>query len=168
MGTKAREAVKSAGIKLPELLALLNKAFADEWLAYYQYWLGAKVAEGVPRAEVVKELEEHAGDELKHADMLAERIIQLGGVPVLEPKQWYDLANCRYLPPKNPNIHVLIDQNIKGEQCAIEVYYKLLEYTKGKDPITFHIVRKILDDELEHEQDLEDLKRDLEVCCKKK
>jgi bacterioferritin len=168
MGTKARDAVKAAGINLPELLKLLNKAFADEWLAYYQYWLGAKVAAGVPKGEVIKELEEHAEEELKHADMLAERIIQLGGVPVLEPKTWYEVANCRYMPPKDPDIRVLLDQNIKGEQCAIAVYYKLLEFVEGKDFITFNTVREILQEEIEHEQDLEDLKRDLEMCSKKK
>ena len=25
-----------------QLVKLLNMAFADEWLAYYQYWLGSK------------------------------------------------------------------------------------------------------------------------------
>ena len=167
MGTRAREAVKAAGIKVPELIKLLNKAFADEWLAYYQYWLGARVAVGIPKAEVIKELEEHAEEELKHASMLAERIIQLGGIPILEPKLWYDEANCRYLPPKDPSIHALIDQNIKGEQCAIGVYYKILDFIKDKDPLTFKIIQKILEEEVEHEQDLEDLKRDLEMCCKK-
>jgi bacterioferritin len=168
MGTRALAAVKSAGIKPAELVALLNKAFADEWLAYYQYWLGAKVAAGVPKGEVIKELEEHAEEELEHAEMLAERIIQLGGTPVLEPKVWYDVANCKYMPPKDPDIHTLLDQNIRGEQCAIAVYYKLLDYTKEKDPITYDLIRKILKDEIEHEQDLEDLKRDLEMCAKKR
>lgn len=168
MGTRAREIVQSSGIKLPELLKLLNKAFADEWLAYYQYWIGAKLAVGIPKAEVTKELEEHAEEELKHAQMLADRIIQLGGTPLIDPKQWHEEANCRYLPPKNPGVHALIDQNIKGEQCAINVYYKLLDYTKEKDPITYGIIKEILEDEIEHEQDLEDLKNDLETSCKKK
>lgn len=39
-----------------ELLKILNCAFAEEWLAYYQYWVGAKVAEGLERPKVVKEL----------------------------------------------------------------------------------------------------------------
>jgi bacterioferritin len=163
MGTKARDAVKAAGIKVPELVKLLNKAFADEWLAYYQYWLGAQLAAGVPKGEVIEELKEHAEEELKHANMLAKRIIELGGIPVLEPKLWYEEANCRYLPPKDPDIHTLLDQNIRGEQCAISVYYKLLEFVKDKDPITFDLIRKILEEELEHEHDLEDLKHDLEL-----
>jgi len=43
MGTKGIEIV---GMDVQQLLSLLNKAFADEWLAYYQYWLGAKVVKG--------------------------------------------------------------------------------------------------------------------------
>ena len=38
MGTKGRQIV---GMDIDELLGMLNQAFADEWLAYYQYWLGA-------------------------------------------------------------------------------------------------------------------------------
>jgi len=41
MGTKGIEIV---GMDVRELLGLLNRAFADEWLAHYQYWLGAKVS----------------------------------------------------------------------------------------------------------------------------
>jgi len=62
MGTKGREIV---GLDVDKLIELLNKALADEWLAYYQYWIGAKVAKGPMRGQVVFELEEHAGDILQ-------------------------------------------------------------------------------------------------------
>lgn len=39
MGTKGKAIV---GMDVVELINLLNKAFADEWLAYYQYWVGAR------------------------------------------------------------------------------------------------------------------------------
>ena len=69
------------------LIGLLNKAFSDEWLAYFQYWIGAKVVKGPMKEAVIAELVQHAADELRHADMLAQRIIQLGGTPVNEPKE---------------------------------------------------------------------------------
>lgn len=161
MGTKGRALVKAKGIDVQELIKLLNKAFADEWLAYYQYWIGAKIAVGIPRKEVAEELEEHAEEELKHAKMLSERIIQLGGTPVLEPKEWYALSTCGYLKPKNPHVKALLEQNIKGEQCAIAVYDSLLEFTKDKDPITYGMVLEILKEEIEHEEDLQALLQDL-------
>ena len=39
MGTKGIEIV---GMDVQQLIDLLNKAFADEWFAYYQYWLARR------------------------------------------------------------------------------------------------------------------------------
>jgi bacterioferritin len=89
MGTKGREIV---GMDIDKLIELLNKALADEWLAYYQYWIGAKVVKGPMRGAVEAELMEHAGEELQHAEMLIERIIQLGGTPLLSPEEWYKIT----------------------------------------------------------------------------
>jgi bacterioferritin len=163
MGTKGREILKALGIDVAELITLLNKAFADEWLAYYQYWMGAKVAKGVPREAVVAELTQHAADELRHAGLVADRIIQLGGTPLLEPTAWYKHTNCGYDKPADPDVRVLVDQNIKGEQCAIGVYKKLMDYTKDKDPVTYDIALQILQDEIEHEEDLETIKEDIGI-----
>jgi bacterioferritin len=160
MGKRGREIVD---LNVDELIAGLNKAFADEWLAYYQYWTGAKVAKGPMRGAVVAELEEHAGDELRHAGMLTERIIQLGGTPILKPEDWYEMTNCGYDAPEDPSVRALLEQNIKGEQCAIDVYKELLETTKDKDPITYNMVLEILEDEVEHEEDLQAILEDLEL-----
>ena len=70
-------------------MTLLNKAFADERLAHYQYWLGAKVAKGPMKEAVIAELLQHAADELHHAEMLTTRIIQLGGIPITTRKKWF-------------------------------------------------------------------------------
>jgi len=160
MGTKGREIV---GLNVDELLRLMNKALADEWLAYYQYWVGSKVAVGRMRGIIAGELAEHANDELKHANMLTERILQLGGIPIINPEQWKQESNCGYYEPSNPNTKTLLEQNIKGEQCAIAVYKKLLDMIEGKDPITYHIILEILEDEVEHEDDLETILEDMKT-----
>lgn len=169
MGLKARELVTRAGLDVDALVKELNSAFCDEWLAYYQYWVGAKVAEGKMFKIIAGELEEHAGEELAHAEKLAKRIVELGGTPVISPDLWFKESTCGYLVPKDPDAAVLLKQNIQGERCAIEVYQKLLEKVAGKDRITEHLVREILEDELEHEQDLEDLQcacSDKKTCTK--
>jgi len=160
MGTKGREIV---GLDVDDLVEVLNKAFADEWLAYYQYWVGAKVVQGPMRGAVAAELEEHATEELEHAEMLAERVLQLGGTPLLKPQDWYEMTNCGYDVPKDPYVEVLLEQNIKGEQCAIEVYQRLIELAKDADPITYKIVLEILADEVEHEEDLQALVEDMKL-----
>ena len=157
MGTKGREIV---GMDVGKLLELLNKAFADEWLAYYQYWVGAKVVKGPMKEAVIAELTEHAGDELRHAEMLTGRIIQLGGTPILKPEDWYTMTNCGYDAPEDPSVRVILEQNINGERCAIDVYNRLLEATRDKDPVTYNIALQILQDEIEHEEDLQSLLED--------
>jgi len=160
MGTRGREIV---GVDVNALIKELNKALADEWLAYYQYWIGAKVAKGPMRGAVVAELVEHANEELEHAEMLVERILQLGGNPVLSPEDWFKVTNCVYEAPSDPKVKTLLEQNIKGEQCAIDVYQKLSTMLKDKDPITYQMVLGILEDEVEHEEDLESLLEDMKL-----
>jgi bacterioferritin len=160
MGTKGREIV---GVNIENILSLLNKAFADEWLAYYQYWLGAKIAKGPMKEAVIAELLQHATDELRHADLVANRIIQLGGTPVTSPQLWYDFTNCGYDAPENPHVMQLLEQNIKGEQCAITVYNTMLVETREKDPVTYNMALQILQDEVEHEEDLQALQEDIEL-----
>jgi bacterioferritin len=144
-----------------ELVKKLNRALADEWLAYYQYWIGARVIVGLKKEAIMAELLEHAADELRHADMLVERILQLGGEPILEPQQWYELTNCGYETPSDYASEPILEQNIKGERCAIQVYQELYQLVQGKDSVTEEIVREILRDEVEHEDDLEALAEDL-------
>ncbi|MCU0459363.1 MAG: ferritin [Bacteroidales bacterium] len=151
-----------------ELLTLLNKALADEWLAYYQYWIGAKVVKGPMKDAVIAELELHATEELTHAQLLVDRIVQLGGTPVLSPDEWSRITNCGYDAPEDPFVSVVLDQNIKGEQCAIRVYNKLLSITREADPITYNIVLQILTDEVEHEEDLVALKEDFDLMIERR
>lgn len=146
-----------------ELINLLNQAYASEWLAYYQYWLGAKVIKGPMKDNVAAELTLHATEELNHALLLANRIIQLGGTPVLEPAGWAALSPCKYDAPADPYVVVLLDQNIAGEQCAISSYKALMDATKDKDMVTYNMALTILQQEVEHEEDLQSLREDIEL-----
>jgi len=165
MGTKGRAII---GLDVDELLKLLNKAFADEWLAYYQYWVGAAIVKGPMKEAAIAELTEHAADELRHAQMLTDRIVQLGGTPITNPNHWAKTANCAYLEPSDPYITAIIGQGIEGERCAIDVYSRLLKLTEGKDPITNQIVLSILTDEVDHEEDFQALLEDLEEMKKRR
>jgi bacterioferritin len=163
MGTTAKKLLEESGINVKELIMMLQKAYADEWLAYYQYWIGAKVAAGIPRETVVTEMTQHAADEFRHAGLVADRILQLGAKPLLEPKEWLSYTYCGYDRPDNPDVRVLLAQNIKAEQCAIKVYKSIMDYTKDKDPVTYNMALGILEDEVEHEEDLETIQNDIRV-----
>ncbi len=160
MGTRGREIV-GMNMDVDKLLDVLNAAYASEWLAYYQYWLGAKVLKGPMKDGVAAELNLHATEELNHAVLLAGRILQLGGTPVPSPAQWFELSPCKYDAPTDPFVGVILDQNIAGEQCAITTYKQLMDLTKDKDTVTYNIALTILTQEVEHEEDLQSLKEDL-------
>jgi len=164
MGTRGREIV---GMDVNELLKMLNAAYASEWLAYYQYWLGAKVIKGPMKDAVAAELNLHATEELNHALLLVGRINQLGGVPVASPAQWFEFSPCAYDAPTDPFVGVLLDQNIAGEQCAISTYKALMDATKDKDMITYNLALTILEQEVEHEEDLQSLREDLELMTRR-
>ena len=39
-------------LDVQKLIEMLNAALCEEWLAYYQYWVGARVTEGPMRSEI--------------------------------------------------------------------------------------------------------------------
>jgi bacterioferritin len=149
------------GIEVKEIIQLLNKAYADEWLAYYQYFIESKVVKGIMKDAAITELNQHAADELRHATMIADRILQLGGTPLLHPQDWLTYTNCGYDAPKDFDVVSILQDAIKGEQCAINTYSSIAELTKDKDIVTYDIVSGILADEVEHEEDLQALHDDI-------
>ena len=160
MGKRGISIIK--GIEVDEVIRLLNKAYADEWLAYYQYYVEAKVVKGAMKDAAIAELNQHAADELRHAGMVADRILQLGGTPLLHPDEWLAQSNCGYEAPTNPDVLPLLQQAIDGERCAIETYSSIADITRDKDIVTYDLVSQILADEVEHEEDLQALYEDIE------
>ena len=92
-----KKAIAIANLDVEKLIQMLNEALAEEWLAYYQYWIGARIMEGPMRSEVEPELLLHANEELAHAELVVNRILQLGGTPILSPMLWQEIgrASCR-------------------------------------------------------------------------
>ena len=161
MGKIAREIIKTDA---DHLIQILNEAYSEEWLAYYQYFIGAKIAAGELRPNVTEEFEEHAKEELTHASLLADRIIELGGTPILTPNDWFLYAKCKYEVPLNEDTRVLVFQNLASERCAIKRYQEICDLTFGKDYQTFHISRHILEEEIKHEQEMEDFLKDMDIA----
>ena len=158
MGEMAQKIIK---LDRGELIRELNVAFAEEWLAYYQYWIGAQVMVGPMRPLIADEFIEHANEELKHAQWLSDRIIQLGGKPVIDFADLQRTAQCKYEAPDKPYVMNLIEQNVVAERCAIARYQKICDMTFGKDYETYRMSAKILKEEIKHEQEIGDFGDDL-------
>jgi bacterioferritin len=156
MGKQARAI---ADLSLKDLVKDLNKAYCDEWLAFYLYWYMAQTVSGRAYEDTKEMLEKIAKDELEHATELADLITKLGDVPVANPMDLEKGANSAYLmPPKNTaDINRIIRIVAEAEAGAIEVYNKLSKKTFGKDNVTYQLVSHILSEEVNHEEMFENL-----------
>ena len=164
---KESVAIIKERINVDTVLQQLNMALAEEWLAFYQYWIGAKVVKGAMRSDVQGEFEQHALEEFQHAKLIAERIIQLEGTPLLNPIQWFEQAACQYDEPDGDfEVTRLLEQNITSERCAITRYQAIARLTDGKDFTTCDLAKRILADEDAHEQELQDFLEDIKVLCR--
>ena len=156
MGKQARAIVD---LSLKELVKELNKAYCDEWLAFYLYWYIAQVVSGRSYANIKAALEDIAKDELEHASELADLITTLGDVPTANPMDLEKNSNFSYtLPPKNTaDVNRIIRVVTEAEADAIEIYHKLAKKTQGKDYNTHQLILHILSEEIEHEEKFENL-----------
>lgn len=138
------------------LIEKLNELYAGEWLAMYQYWLGAKLIKNNKLSNTIKELEKHAKEEMGHAVLLANTIIQLGGVPVISPDRLTSNSCCAYLAPSDPDVMSILSQNILGEEDAVIKYNAVLPYSTNQE--IYNMLVRIRKDEEEHISDLKLLK----------
>ena len=156
--------LEGLGINIQDLIKMLNSAYADELLAWAQYSAPIGSCVGKERVNIEAEFKKHAEEELKHAEMLKERIIKLGGIPLQSPEEWYAHTNCGYTKPTDYNTQILVTQNLEAERKAEDVYLAIMKACKeAGDMVTYKIARNILIDEEEHEQDLEDFLNDMEI-----
>lgn len=154
-----KQGIKIVGIDVQDLIKDLNRAYADEWLAYYSYWYMARTVTGKGYEDMSEFLEKIAKEEEEHAGELADRIIELGGLPIVNPMELEKNANAPY--PKPPKGTADYDGIIKvvcdAEAGAIDVYNKIAAKTFGKDHDSYQLVCHILGEEINHEEMFEDL-----------
>lgn len=151
MGQKGKEILE---IDVNEVIKDLNSAYADEWLAHYQYFLYAQVIEGI-NAEILKEkLEEQSKDEMEHAKELINRILELGGKPTTDIMK---ASTCGFSEPPEDysDLAKVIELVLEGERCAIEKYNALAKKYHMKDLVTHEIFEDLLNDEVSDEEDWE-------------
>lgn len=133
-----------------ELIAKLNEMLKQEHACMIRYATHAAVITG-PNAEAVRaRLTEISGDEMDHAIKLRDRIVALGGEPVMEVHE-KDLVPAYDLPS-------ILKINMKEEVDAIAHYTEILEMIPENDVILYETIRDIIADEQEHLEELNRLR----------
>lgn len=121
-----------------ELLNLLNEILKHEWTGVAQYSQNSFIAEGVWREVFADKFIGDAKESFGHAQLIGEKIVSLGGVPVAtrnEIKQSRDLQE-------------VLQFSLEFESKAVEMYEKALELAEGNRPLVIFL-EDILNDEQE-------------------
>jgi len=136
------------------MLRLLNEALATELLCVLRYRRHHFVARGLESDRIAHEFLVHADEDLAHADLLAARIVQLGGEPDFSPEALQRSRHSEYLEGRH--IFDMVRENLASEQMAIESYRGLLEYIGERDPQTRRMLEGILSVKEAHADELLD------------
>ena len=134
------------------VLRLLNEALATEIVCVLRYKRHYYMAGGIHAQAVAEEFLEHAQEEQGHADLIAERITQLGGEPDLDPEGLAPRSHSEYV--EGPGLIDMIREDLVAERIAIESYGEMIRYVGEDDATTRRMLEGILATEEEHAADL--------------
>jgi bacterioferritin len=137
------------------VIKVLNEALATELVCVLRYKRHHYAASGIHAQAVANEFLEHAKEEQEHADMLAERITQLGGDPDFNPETLAKRSHSEYVEGKN--LSDMIREDLIAERIAIESYNEIIRYLSDNDPTSRRVMEEILAKEEEHAEDLKTL-----------
>lgn len=143
------------------VVKMLNDALATEIVCVLRYKRHYFMAQGLSSESVKDEFREHADEEQGHADRIAERIVQLGGEPDLNPATLAERAHSEYV--EGTTLVDMIREDLVAERIAIESYREIVQYLDGKDPTSHRMLRDILAVEEEHAEDLSSLLQGLKT-----
>ncbi len=144
---------------LETVVRLLNEALATEIVCVLRYKRHYYMASGIHAQAVADEFLEHAGEEQEHADMIAQRITQLGGEPNFDPQGLRTRSHSEYV--EGTTLIDMIREDLVAERIAIESYGEIVRYLGTKDPTTRRLMEQILAKEEEHAEDLRTLNETL-------
>lgn len=137
------------------IIKVLNEALATEIVCVLRYKRHYFMASGLMADAVKAEFLEHAKEEQEHADWIAERIVQLGGEPDLNPASLVSRSHADYV--EGTDLRDMVKEDLIAERIAIDSYREIIEYIGNKDTTTKRIMERILAAEEEHADELSDM-----------
>jgi bacterioferritin len=137
------------------VVRILNEALATEIVCVLRYRRHHFMAAGIHAKAVADEFLEHAVEEQGHADLIAERITQLGGEPNFDPQGLTTRSHSEYVA--GTTLLDMIREDLVAERVAIESYTEMIRYLGDDDPTTRRMLEGILAKEEEHAEDMKTL-----------
>ena len=137
-----------------DIIKLLNGALATEIVCTLRYKRHYYTAKGLASPKIAEEFLVHANEETAHGDMIAERIVQLGGEPDFAPTTLMSRSHADY--DEALDLQAMIRANLIAERVAIEAYGQMIKLIGDKDSTTRRMLESILSQEQEHADELSD------------
>ncbi|HLJ15372.1 MAG TPA: ferritin-like domain-containing protein [Bryobacteraceae bacterium] len=137
------------------VIRVLNEVLATELVCVLRYKRHYYMASGIHAQSVTQEFLEHATEEQGHADLAAERIVQLGGAPNLNPEGLATRSHSQYI--EGTSLLEMIREDLVAERIAVESYNEIIRYLGDDDPTSRTMMEKIMANEEEHAEDMKTL-----------
>ena len=134
------------------VIKLLNEALATEIVCVLRYRRHHFMASGINAESVAAEFLVHANEEQGHADLIAARIVQLGGAPNFSPEGLLTRSHAEYV--EGDTLIDMIKEDLVAERIAIDSYREMVNYVGNDDSTTRRMLEGILAMEEEHADDL--------------
>ena len=138
-----------------QAVKILNEALATEIVCVLRYRFHYFMASGIHKEGAAAEFLEHSNEEQRHADMIAERIKQLGGKPDLDPATLVQRSHSEY--KEGTSLIDMIREDLVAERIAIQTYREIIKFFGEQDPTSRRMMEEILAVEEEHADDIADL-----------
>ena len=124
-----------------KVIAHLNEALREELTAINQYFLHAEMCHNWGYHKLGNYIKKQSIDEMKHAEVLIERLLFLDAVPKME-----------YLDLKvGQNVQQQLEADLKLEVSAVAMYNKAIHVSRDNaDDASADLFRTLLKDEEEH------------------
>ncbi len=162
------EAIETRGVNVGDLVEKLIDAAGAEFTTYYYYTI---LRMNLAGKEDYKEICEDARlEDRSHFELITPRIYELGGQLPADIRTFADRAGCpdAYLPgysgvtqegvetveeikEQSVNAADILEVLLEAERCAIRTWSEVCDLTFGKDPRTYDLAARILNEEVEHE-----------------
>ena len=162
------EAIEARGVDAAQLVEKLIDAAGAEFTTYYYYTI---LRMNLAGHEDYKEICEDARlEDRAHFELITPRIYELGGQLPADIRAFADRAGCpdAYLPgysgvpqegvemvdelqSREVKAADILEVLLEAERCAIRTWSEICDLTFGKDPRTYDMAARILNEEVEHE-----------------
>jgi bacterioferritin len=137
------------------VIRILNEVLATEIVCVLRYKRHYYMATGIHAQGVAEEFLEHANEEQEHADIVAERITQLGGEPNFNPEGLATRSHSQYI--EGQSLLDMVREDLIAERIAVQSYNEIIRYLGDDDPTTRVAMERILGKEEEHADDMKKL-----------